>query len=383
MKARRVAIAGAGLSGAVLARELAEHGDLQVVVFEQLPEVGGHCYSQRDAETGVMLHVHGAHVFHTRRRDLWDYVNRFDHFLPLEIRVKAVTARGIFPLPINLLTLNQFFGRTMTPDEAGAFLAKLGDDSIGEPRTFEEFAVKHLGLELYQNFLAGYTAKQWGVHPRQLPASIARRLPIRTSYDDRYLDDWYQGVPVSGYTVLIERMLDHPRISVQRSTRLTAEAGSDFDHLFYSGPLDSYFGERLGRLGYRSLRFERLEFDGDHQGSPLLTYCDPEVPYTRTLEHKHLAPWEEHRRTVVHREYSFATGPGQTPYYPLRLVDDERLLRQYVELAEQQRGVTFLGRLGTYRYLDMHIVVGESLELARRFVTSGGALDSAFARSPL
>jgi UDP-galactopyranose mutase len=378
-----IAIAGAGLSGAVLARRFAEQGR-RVVVFEELSHVGGHCHTERDPSTGILLHRYGGHVFHTDREDVWDFVNRFGEFMAYTVRVRAVTARGVFSLPLNLLTLNQFFKRAMSPAEARALVDSLGDQSIEDPQTFEEQALLSAGRELYENFFRGYTRKQWGVDPQLLPASIFKRLPIRFSYEDAYFDNRWQGIPRAGYTPMIEQMLDHPCVELRLEEPFDLSTADSFDHVFFTGALDAWFGFRLGRLGYRSLRFERIEAEGDYQGAPLLTYCEESVPWTRVLEHKHLAPWETHERTVVFREHSHATGPTDTPFYPLRLTDDEELLRRYVELAHEQRGVTFVGRLGTYRYLDMHIVVGEALDLAERWAgrSSGDAFPS-FSHPPL
>lgn len=361
-----IAIAGAGFAGAVLAHELAQSSRFSIDVFDERDHVAGNCHTTRDAATGIMLHQYGPHIFQTNREDVWQYVNRFSGFGPFTNRVKAVTARGVFSLPINLLTINQFFGTCLSPRDAAAFVSRLGDPTIGEPRNLEEQALKFLGRELYENFFRGYTVKQWGVDPRSLPASILKRLPVRFTYDDNYYDARFQGIPLEGYTAIVEKLLDHPRIRVHLGQRIGKADVRGYDHTFFSGPLDAWFGFDLGRLQYRTLRFERFEADGDWQGNPVINYCDERVPYTRIAEHKHFAPWERHDRTVCYREYSALAGPGDTPYYPLRLTDDKALLAQYVRLADGERGVTFIGRLGTYRYLDMHVVIGESLDLARR-----------------
>lgn len=360
----RIAIAGAGFAGAVLARQLAVSGRYRVDVFDERHHVAGNCHTVRDPGTGVLLHQYGPHIFNTSRQDVWDYVNRYATFLPYVNRVKAVTTRGVYSLPINLLTINQFFKKRFSPREAMAFVAGLGDGSIQEPQNLEEQALKFLGRDLYDTFFRGYTLKQWGVDPRELPASILKRLPIRFNYDDNYYNQRFQGMPRDGYTALIENLLDHPAIRVQLHTRLSRADHSAYRHLFYCGPLDAYFNFELGRLRYRGLRFERLDDDGDFQGNAVINYCDASVPWTRIAEHKHFAPWETHERTVCYREFSHAAGPSDTPYYPLRLAQDKALLRRYVTLAEQEPHVTFIGRLGTYRYLDMHVVIGESLDLA-------------------
>lgn len=361
---KTVAIAGAGFAGAVLAQELARSDRFRIFVFEERNHIGGNCHTRRDSETGILVHEYGPHIFNTSREDVWHYVQRFGRFENYVNRVKAVTSRGVFSLPINLLTINQFFGKRFNPAEAQAFVKSLGDVSIREATNFEEQAVKLVGRDLYEAFFYGYTRKQWGVEPRELPASILQRLPVRFSYDDNYYNQRFQGIPVDGYTEVIRRMLDHPNIRVRVGERLDPSVKEKFDHVFFSGPLDAFFGHSLGRLAYRSLRFESLEGEGDAQGNAVINYCEESVPYTRIAEHKHFAPWENHDKTICFREYSKLAQPGDTLFYPIRLARDKALLAAYVDLADQEENVTFLGRLGTYRYLDMHVVIGESLDLA-------------------
>lgn len=372
---KKIAIAGSGFAGAVLARELAESGLFHVDVFEERDHIAGNCHTERDPQTGVMIHRYGPHIFNTNRKDVWDYVQRWGKFEPYVNRVKARTERGMFSLPVNLLTINQFFGKTMNPEEAAQFVARLGDQSITEPRSFEEQALKFLGRELYENFFRGYTRKQWGVDPTDLPASILQRLPVRFNYDDNYYSTRYQGIPIDGYTSIIASILDHPAIQVQLHTRFSAADRKVYDWCFFSGPLDSWFDFSLGRLQYRSLTFERIDAEGDYQGNPVINYCEEKVPFTRIAEHKHFAPWENHESTVCFREYSKLAAPEDIPYYPLRLEGDKSLLQQYVNLADHELAVTFTGRLATYRYLDMHVVIGESLDLAARLVSGGGRTD--------
>jgi UDP-galactopyranose mutase len=381
---KKIAIAGAGFAGAVLARELASAG-YEVHVFEERDHLGGNAHTKRDEKTGIMLHAYGPHIFNTSRKDVWDYVRRFGEFGNYINRVKAVTSRGVFSLPINLLTINQFFGKKFSPREAAAFIAVLGDSSIQEPQSFEEQALKFVGRDLYEAFFLGYTKKQWGMSPKELPASILQRLPVRFNYDDNYYASRYQGIPVEGYTKLIENILDVPNVQVHLKQRFSVSDKDAFEHLFYSGPLDGYFGYRLGKLNYRTLVFERFDEEGDYQGNPVINYCEERVPYTRISEHKHFAPWETHAQTVSFREYSKLAEEGDTLYYPIRLVKDKEVLASYMELAENEHGVTFIGRLGTYRYLDMHVVIGESLDLAKTCLSLGGKTDlwPAFSGVPL
>lgn len=360
---------GAGLSGAVIGRELAEAGH-RITILDARDHVAGNCHTQRDPDTGVLVHVYGPHIFHTDNAEVWDYVNRFETFLPYKNRVKTTSGDRVYSLPINLHTINQFFGKTMRPDEARAFIEAQADTSITNPQTFEEQALRFVGRDLYEAFFKGYTQKQWGCSPTELPASILKRLPVRFNYDDNYFFHQFQGMPKDGYTAMVERILDHPNITVHLNTRFEGPEAAEYDHVFYSGPLDGYFGNELGALGYRTLDFERFTYEGDYQGCAVMNYGEEAVPYTRITEHKHFSPWEEHAGSVCYREYSRACGPDDIPYYPIRLVDEKAMLADYVARAEAETGVTFVGRLATYRYLDMDVTIGEALTTARTFLAA-------------
>jgi UDP-galactopyranose mutase len=376
---------GAGLSGAVIGRHLAEAGET-VTIVDSRAHVGGNCHTERDAETGVLVHVYGPHIFHTDDAEVWDYVNAYETFRPYRNRVKATTGGAVYSLPVNLHTINQFFGRTMRPDEARAFITEeQADTSIADPQTFEEQAMRFVGKDLYEAFFKGYTIKQWGVQPSELPASILKRLPVRFNYDDNYFFHKFQGMPENGYTAMIERILDHPNITVHLDTVFDRSQGAAHDHVFYSGPLDGYFDYELGRLGYRTLDFERFTYDGDYQGCAVMNYGEENVPFTRITEHKHFAPWEEHAGSVCYREFSRACGAEDIPYYPIRQVAEKALLGDYVTLAEATEGVTFVGRLGTYRYLDMDVTIREALDTARGFLQhrAAGTPVPAFFTAPL
>lgn len=386
----KLLMVGAGLSGAVIGRHLAEAGH-DVTVVDSRPHAGGNCHTERDADSRVMVHVYGPHIFHTDDEEVWNYVNSFATFRPYRNRVKSTTRgltgeREVFSLPINLHTINQFFRRAMRPDEARDFiLNEQADTSIENPQTFEEQALRFVGRDLYEAFFKGYTMKQWGCHPRELPASILKRLPVRFNYDDNYFFHRFQGMPEDGYTAMIERILDHPRIAVQLETTFDPADAGQWDHVFWSGPLDGWFGYELGRLGYRTLDFERFTHQGDWQGCAVMNYGELDVPYTRITEHKHFSPWESHEGSVLYREYSRACEPGDIPYYPIRQVAEKALLRDYVRLAEAEKGVTFVGRLGTYRYLDMDVTIREALDTARGFLDhlERGERVPAFFRAPL
>ena len=372
-----ILLVGAGLSGAVIGRHLAEAGET-VTIVDSRSHVGGNCHTERDVETGVLVHVYGPHIFHTDDAEVWDYVNSYESFLPYKNRVKATTGGAVYSLPVNLHTINQFFGKTMRPDEARAFITEeQADTSIADPQTFEDQAMRFVGRDLYDAFFKGYTIKQWGVQPSELPASILKRLPVRFNYDDNYFFHKFQGMPENGYTAMIERILDHPGITVHLDTVFDRSQADSHDHVFYSGPLDGYFDFELGRLGYRTLDFERFTYEGDYQGCAVMNYGEESVPFTRITEHKHFAPWESHEGSVCYREFSRAAEPEDIPYYPIRQVAEKALLSEYVTLAEATSGVTFVGRLGTYRYLDMDVTIREALDTARGFLAKRASGDPA------
>ena len=358
-----IAIVGAGFSGAVVARELAEAGHV-IEVFESRDHVAGNCHTRRH-ETGVMVHVYGPHIFHTQHEEVWNYVQRFGEFHPYRHRVRAMVGDDAYQMPMNLGLINAFFGTQMNSSEAEAFVNARADASIANPRSFEEQGLRLVGRELYEAFFAGYTRKQWGVDPQELPASILARLPLRFTDDDSYFNHPYQGIPLHGYTPIVEAILDHPNVTVHLSTRCSRAQLATYDHAFWSGPIDAYFDFEHGRLAYRTLDFQPEGVDGDFQGCPVVNYCDAEVPFTRITEHKHFAPWESHDQSVVYREFSRLCGEADTPYYPVRLVKEKAQLLEYVHLARAESGVTFLGRLGTYRYLDMDVTIYEALQTAR------------------
>ncbi len=356
-----IGMAGAGLSCAVIGRALAEAGH-RISIFEARGHVAGNCHTERDADSGVMVHAYGPHIFHTDDAEVWDYVNRFATFRPYVNRVKATTQSRVFSLPINLLTINQFFGRTMSPDEARAFIAARADTSIEDPANFEEQALRFIGRELYEAFFLGYTRKQWGREPTEIPASILKRLPVRFNYDDNYFAHRFQGMPEDGYTAMIANILDHPSIDVALNTPLEKDRVGDFDHVFWSGPVDAYFDHAFGRLDYRTLDFERIDGAGDVQGCAVMNYCDEDVPWTRITEHKHFSPWESPEGSVLFREYSRACEDGDIPYYPVHRAAGDDTLDRYMAAAEAEPGVTFIGRLGTYRYMDMDVSIRAALD---------------------
>jgi UDP-galactopyranose mutase len=384
MMMKKIAIVGAGFSGAVIARELAQAG-YSVDVFDTRPHVAGNCHTERDSETGVMVHTYGPHIFHTSNEKVWNYVRQFDEFMPFINRVKAITNGKVFSLPINLLTINQFFGKTFSPTEAAAFMAEIGDTSITDPQTFEDQALRFVGKELYEAFFKGYTMKQWGLHPSELPASILKRLPVRFNYDDNYYASTYQGIPKHGYTYIVEKILNHPEIHLHLKTKFERSQLDGYEHVFYSGPIDGWFDYSEGRLGYRTLDFITERHDGDYQGNAVINYGDVNVPWTRISEHKNFAPWEQHAKTLIFKEYSRLCGEDDIPYYPIRLVKEKTQLAKYITMASQEQRTTFVGRLGTYRYLDMHITIAEAFDVVQRYLAcvSEGEVMPAFVVDPL
>jgi UDP-galactopyranose mutase len=378
----RFCVVGAGFSGAVVARELAEQGH-SITVIDERDHVGGNCHTERDPRTGVMVHTYGPHIFHTDSQRVWDYVSSFAEMMPFTHRVKALSGGRAYSLPINLLTINQFFGKTLSPPEAQDYLAGKARKDIVAPRSFEEQALAMIGEDLYRAFFYGYTLKQWGIAPAALPASVLKRLPVRFNYDDSYFNHRFQGMPRHGYTPMFDRILDHAGIELRLRQRYEDLQAGDFDHTFYSGPLDRFFRHSLGRLRYRTLDFERFYDRGDFQGTAVLNYCDQDIPFTRITEHKHFAPWESAAfdGTVCYREFSRECEPGDTPYYPIRQLAEKRLLADYVALANGAARMSFVGRLGTYRYLDMDVTIGEALAAAEqtlRALHSGDSIPTFF-----
>jgi UDP-galactopyranose mutase len=363
-----VAIVGAGFTGAVIARELAEAG-YKVTVFDERNHVAGNCHTERDAESGVMTHVYGPHIFHTDSEEVWAYVNRFGKFQNYRHQVKTIHAGQVFSMPINLHTINQFFKKSMSPSQASCFIESLAVKNITSIESFEQQALAFMGPELYEAFFKNYTEKQWAVSPKELPASILQRLPMRFSYNDNYFNHPHQGIPIDGYTAIVSSILNHPCIDVHLGVKASRKIKSEFEHVFFSGPLDAWFEYESGSLGYRTLDFTREVHEGDYQGCPVVNYADSDIPYTRISEHKHFAPWEEHDLTLIYKEYSRACGVNDIPYYPIRLVQDKSDLVKYVAKAQLEENVSFVGRLATYRYIDMDKAIAEALDAARAFLS--------------
>lgn len=362
-----ILVVGAGFSGAVIARELADAG-YKVKVIDSRDHVAGNCHTERDPQTNIMLHQYGPHIFHTNDYEVWKYINSFGEMVPYVHRVKAVTGGKVFSLPINLHTINQFFNANMTPNEAKIFIDKKRCNLTHAAPNFEEQALSLVGRELYVAFFKTYTEKQWGMQVENLSGSIMKRLPMRFNYDDNYYFHQYQGIPRYGYTSIVKKILDHENIKVDLCTSFTRDMGRKYSHVFYSGSIDSYFNYSLGRLPYRTLKFKRRIANGDYQGCAVMNYCDSTKPFTRITEFKHFSPWEVHPETVFIEEYSKSCEMNDIPYYPINLSGSSALLNEYKTLAMQTCNTTFIGRLGTYRYLDMDATIRESLNAVKEYL---------------
>ncbi|EDH7673340.1 hypothetical protein CB583_06845 [Salmonella enterica subsp. enterica serovar Typhimurium] len=356
MQRKKILIVGAGLSGAVIARQLAEQGHV-VNIIDQRSHIGGNAYDARDEHTGIMVHVYGPHIFHTDNETVWNYVNKYAEMMPYINKVKATVNGQVFSLPINLHTINQFFGVACSPDDARKLLLQKCDSTILEPQNFEQQALRFIGKELYEAFFKGYTIKQWGLHPSALPASVLKRIPVRFNYDDNYFNHKFQGIPKFGYTQMVKSIVEHENIAVELCRSFTQEMRTNYDHVFFSGALDAFYSCQYGRLEYRTLDFKKIICQSDYQGCAVMNYCSIDTPYTRITEHKYFSPWERHEASICYQEYSRECEAGDIPYYPVRRADKMDLLNKYLSRAKKEKNITFIGRLGTYRYLDMDITI--------------------------
>lgn len=368
-------VVGAGLFGLTVAERAATELGVHVTLIDRRDHIGGNAWSSPDATTGIEVHRYGSHIFHTSNERVWDYVNRFTAFNHYRHRVYATHRGEVYPLPINLGTVNQFFRAAMGPDAARALIASQAAEVAGrEPGNLEEKAVSLIGRPLYEAFIRGYTAKQWQTDPTLLDPSIITRLPVRWTYDNRYFSDTHEGLPLHGYARWFERMVDHPLIDVRLGTDFFDEAQECSKAravgalpVVYTGPLDRYFGASLGALAWRTLDLETEVVPvADHQGTAVMNYSDPDVPYTRIHEFAHYHPERERTgaaatSSVIMREYSRFAAAGDEPYYPVGSPADRTLLERYRELAEDEPRVLFGGRLGSYRYLDMHMAIASAL----------------------
>jgi UDP-galactopyranose mutase len=368
-------VVGSGFFGLTVAERAARELGLKVMVIDRRSHIGGNAYSAAEPETGIEVHQYGAHLFHTSNEPVWEYVNRFTKFTDYEHRVFTNFGGEVFPLPINLGTINQFFRAAYTPDEARALIkGQASEIATGESRNLEEKAISLIGRPLYEAFIRDYTAKQWQTSPTALPAEVISRLPVRYNYDTRYFNDTHEGLPVDGYTAWIERMADHPNIEVRLDTdffdesqEINKKAVVGRIPVVYTGPVDKYFDYQGGELTWRTLDFEQEVLPvGDFQGTPVMNYADSTVPYTRIHEFRHFHPERAEYptdKTVIMREFSRAATKADEPYYPINTPADRESLHAYRALQAGEPNVFFGGRLGTYQYLDMHMAIGSALSM--------------------
>jgi UDP-galactopyranose mutase len=366
-------VVGSGFFGLTIAERAANELGKRVLVLERRSHIGGNAYSEPEPETGIEIHRYGAHLFHTSNERVWEYVNRFTAFTGYQHRVFARVGEQVYSFPMNLGLINQFFGRSHTPDEARALIAEqAGEFDTATAKNLEEKAISLVGRPLYEAFVKGYTAKQWQTDPTELDSGIITRLPVRYTFDNRYFNDTHEGLPVDGYTAWLQKMADHPGIEVRLDVdyfdvRDAIPAGTP---TVYTGPLDRYFGNSEGELSWRTLDFEQevLHGTGDFQGTSVMNYNDQDVPYTRIHEFRHFHPERDYPKdkTVIVREFSRFAEPGDEPYYPVGTPEDRAKLTRYRELARKEtanNNVLFGGRLGTYKYLDMHMAIGSALTM--------------------
>jgi UDP-galactopyranose mutase len=362
-------VVGSGFFGLTVAEQAASRLGRRVVVLERRGHIGGNAYSEIEPETGIEVHRYGAHLFHTSNRTVWDYVRRFTDFTSYQHRVFSVSKGQTFPLPINLGTMCQYFGRHLSPDEARALVREqAGEIDPAQVGNLEDKAISLIGRPLYEAFVRGYTEKQWQTDPRELPAEVISRLPVRYTFDNRYFNDTYEGLPVEGYTAWLERMADHALVDVVLGVDFLAVRGlvPAGTPVVYTGPLDRYFDDAEGRLGWRTLDFEQEVLPtGDFQGTSVMNYADTDVPWTRIHEFRHFHPERDYPRdrTVIVREYSRFAEEADEPYYPVNTPADRAVLARYRERAAQEPDVWFGGRLGTYQYLDMHMAIASALTM--------------------
>lgn len=361
-------IVGAGFFGATIAEQAANRLDRKVCVIDRRSHIAGNAYSEIDADTGVEVHRYGTHIFHTNSEVVWRYLQRFTSFTDYRHRVFTVARGRVYSMPINLATICAAFGRQMTPRDAKAVIAEeAGAFAASAPRNLEDKAIASVGTTLYDLLIRGYTQKQWQTDPKELSADIIGRLPVRLTFNDRYFADRYEGMPTDGYTAIFRRMLDHPNIAINLGVDYfdIADRIGPNQLVIYTGPIDRFFGYRCGHLGWRTVDLVREVHDvADFQGTSVVNYADGEVPFTRIHEFKHLHPERDHplAKTTIFREYSRFAGRDDEPYYPINTSADRAILDAYQAMKQAQPNVIFGGRLGSYKYLDMHQAIGAALK---------------------
>ena len=367
-------VVGSGLFGLTIAEQAATKLGLKVALLDRRSHIGGNAYSENEEQTGIEIHKYGAHLFHTSNERVWEYVNRFTGFTNYVHKVYTHHNGVVYPMPINLGTINQFFNAAYSPGEAKALIQEQAGELAGtDPQNLNDKGISLIGRPLYEAFIKHYTAKQWQTDPADLPASIISRLPVRYNYDNRYFNDKYEGLPVDGYAAWLERMAAHPNIEVLLNTDFF-EDGHEYSRskvlgqvpVVYTGPVDRYFDYAEGDLSWRTIDLEKevLPIE-DFQGCAVMNYPDAEYPYTRIHELRHFHPERDYTKdaTVIMREFSRFAEKGDEPYYPVNTSVDREKLLAYRDLAAGENNVLFGGRLGTYKYLDMHMAIGAALSM--------------------
>lgn len=362
-------VVGAGLYGAVFAQQMCEQGR-KVLVIEKRDHIAGNVYTEKIE--GINFHKYGAHIFHTNLANVWNYVNRFAVFNRFTNSPVANYKGELYSLPFNMYTFNKMWG-IVTPEEAAAKIEEQRKEITGEPKNLEEQAISLVGRDIYEKLIKGYTEKQWGRDCKELPAFIIKRLPVRMTFDNNYFNALYQGIPIGGYTKLVENMLKGVHIELGVDYLSNKEYYDSLaDKIIFTGAIDAYFGYSLGNLEYRSVRFENELLDiPNFQGNAAVNYTDKETPWTRIIEHKWFEFGKDEfgndlSKTIISREYSSEWNPGDEPYYPVNNEKNENLYAQYKKLADGEEKVVFGGRLGEYKYYDMDQVIEAALELSAK-----------------
>ena len=357
-------VVGSGLFGSIFAYEANKKGK-KCLVIDKRNHIGGNIYTEKIEEINV--HKYGAHIFHTSNKEIWDYINQFAEFNRYTNSPIARYKNEVYNLPFNMNTFNKLWG-VFTPDEAKAKIAEeIAKVNIGEPKNLEEQAVKLIGKTIYEKLVKGYTEKQWGMRATELPSFIIKRLPVRFTYDNNYFDDIYQGIPIGGYTKIVEKMLDGIDVRLNYDYfKYKDELNKIAEKIIFTGPIDQYYDYYYGELQYRSVRFETEVLDMEnYQGNAVVNYTEYEVPYTRIIEHKHFE-YGIQPKTVISREYSDTWNKDKEPYYPINNDRNNELYSKYKKLADKDSKVIFGGRLGQYKYYDMHKVIEEALNCVRK-----------------
>jgi UDP-galactopyranose mutase len=360
-------VVGSGFYGLTIAQQAAEHLGLKVKVIERRNHIGGNAYSEFDPETGIEVHKYGSHLFHTSNERVWEYVNRFTTFNDYKHLVWAKHNGDLYPMPINLETINKFFNKNFDSEQAEGFIkGQISEDQASSASNLEERAIALIGQPLYEAFIKGYTEKQWQTDPKLLPADVINRLPMRFTNEHRYFNDKYEGLPLAGYTAWLESMADHPNIEVQLNQDFFDSRSELVGQvpIVYTGPIDRYFDYEFGELGWRTLDFEsEIVGNGNYQNTSVVNYSDLDVPFTRIHEYRHLHPERDYQTALsyISREYSRFASRDDEPYYPVNTDADREKLIKYRTLIDGEKGVWFGGRLGSYQYLDMHMAIASAL----------------------